>query len=139
MLGKNGYITGFRGNLAAFTLVVAAAVSLIVVRGALGRAVSTQRGTATSAVILSKLLYVVGVVALIYGEPSVVTGKAAAFTIGPAADYAVVIAVVALLVLVSGRVAAPARARGLLDDQRNSARASARSSSLPESSVPTND
>ncbi|MBW3646980.1 MAG: hypothetical protein KY440_04290, partial [Actinobacteria bacterium] len=106
-------------------LVVAAAVFLIVVRGALKSVMGDQRATATSAVALSKSVYVVGVVALIYGVRSVVTGKAPMFMIGGAAGYAAVILVAALLILVTGRAAAQARARRMPDDRRHAPRASA--------------
>jgi hypothetical protein len=109
-LGKNGYTTGFQGNAAGLTLVVAAAVFLVVVRGALKSVMGNQRGTATSFVALSKIGYVVGVVALIYGLRSVVMGKAPMFMTGGAAGYAAVILAVALLILVVGRAAAQARA-----------------------------
>ncbi|MDQ6784078.1 MAG: hypothetical protein M3063_11680 [Actinomycetota bacterium] len=104
-LGKSGYVVGFRGNGTGLALWVAAAVFLLVVRGAVKLALP-QGAAHAGAGVARKVLYVVGAVALIYGEKSVIMGKSPKVTIGAAAPVASLIVVAGLLILVLMRQAA---------------------------------
>jgi len=113
-LGKNGYATGFKGNSSGLMLVVAAVVFLAVVRGVAKRAVPHRRAASVS--LVGNVAYVAGAIALIYGERSIVMGKAPAFKTGAAATDAFVILVTGLVILVIGRTLASARAISLAEN-----------------------
>ncbi len=106
-LGASGYDVGFKGNGTGLTLWLAAAVFLILVRGAVKLALphGAQR---TGAGLARKLLYVVGAVALIYGERSVIMGKPPTIMLGGAAPIAATILALGLLLLIFVRQAAKA-------------------------------
>lgn len=110
-LGKNGFTTGFKNDTAGLTLLLAAIVVLVIVRGAAKRAVP-QRSTAL-VVMFGNLLYVGAVIAFIYGERSVIMGKPPMIEIGAAAGAASAILVTGLLVLVIGRTLASPRVSNL--------------------------
>lgn len=73
-LGKNGYHTGLKGNSEGLTLWLGAAAFLIVVRGVIKIAVRSWTSMPGSSLITS-VLYIAGVLGLIYGERSVQIGK----------------------------------------------------------------
>jgi hypothetical protein len=110
-LGKNGYTTGFKNDTAGLTLLLAAIVILVIVRGAAKRAVPQE--SAALVVMLGNLLYVGAVIAFIYGERSVIMGKPPMIEIGAAAGAASAILVTGLLVLVIGRTLASPRVSNL--------------------------
>lgn len=100
-LGLNGYVVGIKGNTTGLILLLAAALFLVFVRGFFKLAF-VQGSTGQR--FANKLLYVVGVIAFIYGERSVLSGHAPLFAAGAAAPTATLILFGALLVLVVGRV-----------------------------------
>jgi hypothetical protein len=104
-LGKNGYLVGIKGNATGLILWAGAALFLILVRGSFKWALSVETRR-TYHRILSMLLYGVAVVAFIYGERSVLTGKNPLLAVGGAAPAALLIVLGAMLVLVVGRAAA---------------------------------
>lgn len=104
-LGMNGYQTGFKGNSAGLLLWAVAALALLLGRGWY-KLVVAETGAPLGRRVMSKLLYVVGVVAFIYGERSVLSGKAPMVALGGAAPVVSLILLGALLVLVAGQVAA---------------------------------
>ncbi|MDP9403511.1 MAG: hypothetical protein M3P85_09295 [Actinomycetota bacterium] len=110
-LGKNGFTTGFKNDTAGLTLLLAAIIVLVLVRGAAKRAVP-QRSTALL-VMLGHLLYAAAVIAFIYGERSVIMGKPPMIQIGAAAGAASAILVTGVLVLVIGRTLASPRVSNL--------------------------
>jgi hypothetical protein len=104
-LGKNGYLVGAKGNAAGLMLWAGAALFLILVRGPFKWVLSTETRRVYHR-ILSMLLYGAAVVAFIYGERSVLTGKDPLLAVGGAAPAALLIVLGAVLVLVVGRAAA---------------------------------
>ncbi len=110
-LGKNGFTTGFKNDTAGLTLLLAAIIVLVLVRGAAKRAVP-QRSTALL-VMLGHLLYAAAVIAFIYGERSVIMGKPPMIEFGAAAGAGSAIVVTGLLVLVIGRALASPRVSNL--------------------------
>jgi len=107
ILGASGYAVGLKGNTAGLTLWLAAAVFLVVVRGGVKLALpSGARGAGAG--VARKILYVVGAVALIYGEKSVILGKPPTVVFGAAAPIAAIILACGLMILVFARQAAKA-------------------------------
>jgi hypothetical protein len=104
-LGVNGYTVAPKGNAAGLTLWVAAALFLIGVRGAFKLAAS-QGSDSAGHRLLSRLLYILGAIALIYGERAVVTGKAPQLVVGGAAPVALIFLFGGILMLLLGGVAA---------------------------------
>lgn len=106
-LGASGYAVGLKGNGAGLRLWLAAAVFLVVVRGAVKLA--DPKGFArVGAGVARKLLYVAGAVTLIYGEKSMITGKPPAVVLGGAAPTAATILAFGLLLLIPVRQTAKA-------------------------------
>jgi len=106
-LGASGYAVGLKGNTTGLALWLAAAAFLVLVRGAVKLSLpnaARQAGTG----VARKVLYVVGAVALIYGEKSVITGKPPTVMIAAAAPLAAIILACGLLILVFARQAAKA-------------------------------
>ncbi len=103
VLGLNGYTVGIKGNMNGLILMIAAIFFLVIVRGAFKLAFVQGNGQ-TSRQFMNKLLYVVGIVAFIYGERAVLSGQSPALVIGAAALPAVLILLGGLLVLIVGRV-----------------------------------
>lgn len=101
-LGANGYEVGLKGNDAGLALWAGAAAFLVVVRGAVKVAVPDRTRGATIAL---QALYVVGVLAFIYGERAVLMGKDPAVMVGGAFPAAAVIVAVGIALLVAGRAA----------------------------------
>jgi len=108
-LGANGYEVGFKGNDAGLALWVSAAVFLVVVRGAVKLAVPD--GGPSVAVGL-QTLYVLGALGVIYGERAVLMGKDPSLAVGGALPAAAAIIAAGVLLLVAGRGAVVAAARG---------------------------
>lgn len=106
-LGVNGYTVRPKGNAAGFALYLAAALFLIGVRGAFKLA-SSQGSDLASYRLVSRLLYIVGVLALIYGERSWLNGKPPVIVLGSAAPGAILFLIGGLAVLILGGVAARA-------------------------------
>ncbi len=100
-LGASGYQAGLKGNASGLTLWIAAALFLVVVRGAFKLAIP-DGDHRTAVALVRKALYVVGVVAFIYGEKSVITGMPPKVAAGGAfaAGAAMIIAGVVLLTYV---------------------------------------
>ncbi len=106
-LGASGYDAGFKGNATGLLLWIAAVVFLVLVRGAVKFSLP-QGAEQIGAGVVRKLLYVVGAVVLIYGERSVITGKAPTVMFGAEAPVAAIILAGGLLILVFARQAAKA-------------------------------
>lgn len=104
VLGANGFRTGFAGNEDGLMLWTAAALFLIVVRGGFKLAVGNEAGTGAAAV--RELLYVIGAIAFIVGERSVLLGKPPGVSIGGAFPAAGVILLGAFFLLVAARITA---------------------------------
>jgi hypothetical protein len=103
-LGANGYHVGIKGNATGLILSIAAVFLLLIVRGAFKLAFS-HRDNRLSYRMVSKIFYVVAVVLFIYGERSIISGKAPFFLAGGAAPAAALFFLGALLVLTVGRAA----------------------------------
>ena len=113
-LGANGYEVGLKGNDAGLALWAGAAAFLVLVRGTV-KLVVGDRSTGTIAL---QALYVIGVLAFIYGERAVLMGKDPTVMIGGALPAAAAIIVAGVVVLVVGRAAVLAstdRPRGARD------------------------
>lgn len=106
-LGASGYSVGLEGNTTGLTLWLAAAVFLVLVRGGLKLALPNAAQQA-GAGVARKVLYVIGAIALIYGEKSLITGKPPTVMFGAAAPIAAIILACGLLILVFARQAAKA-------------------------------
>ena len=104
VLGANGFRTGFAGNDDGLVVWIAAALFLIVVRGAFKLAVGDEAGQ--GAAVVTELLYVIGAFAFIVGERSVLSGKPPAVPIGAALPAAGVILLGAVFLLVAARITA---------------------------------
>lgn len=104
-LGMNGFTTGIKGNMAGLVLWIGAALFLILVHGGFKMALA-KKNRLLSYRIVSGLLYVVGAIAFIYGERSILSGQVPMFAVGDAAPAAALILVGALVVLVVARIAA---------------------------------
>ncbi len=102
-LGKNGFTTGFKGNSTGLELLIGAAVVLTLIRGPAKRAFASSTRPALGAVLLSKLAFAAAVIAFIYGERSIITGKPPVLTAGDAAVDALAILTTGLAILVIGR------------------------------------
>ena len=104
-LGTNGYLylSHIKGNAYGFTLWVVAALFLFLIRGPFKLAF-LQSNRQFGRQVVSQILYVIALVAFIYGERSVLTGLAPKIMIGSAAPAALLILLCALLLLVPGRV-----------------------------------
>jgi len=103
-LGANGFKTGIKGNTGGLELWAAAAAFLIFIRGPVERTVirlSPQRWYAVG----RELLYVIGIIAFIYGERSVLIGKDPKLVVGDALPVAALILVAAVCLLVPIRLA----------------------------------
>jgi hypothetical protein len=99
-LGANGFGVGFKGNDAGLALWVGAAAFLVVVRGCVKFAVADpSRGGA----VAMQGLYVLGVVAFIYGERAVLLGKDPNLSAGGALPGAAAIIAGGVLVLIVAR------------------------------------
>ncbi|MGI8412721.1 MAG: hypothetical protein ACR2LV_06555 [Solirubrobacteraceae bacterium] len=129
-LGASGYQVGMQGNASGLTLWIAAALFLVVVRGAFKLAVPD--GDHRTAVALArKALYVIGVIAFIYGEKSVIIGKLPAVAAGGAFAAAATIVIAGVLVVTCARQAAKA-----MEPTVATAGAAPRGVSTPASSSP---
>ena len=104
VLGANGFRTGLAGNEDGLVLWTGAALFLIVVRGGFKLAVGAQ--ARLGAAIACELLYVIGAVAFIVGERSVLLGKPPGVSIGGAFPAASIILLGALFLLVAARITA---------------------------------
>jgi len=104
-LGASGYQVGLKGNASGLTLWIAAALFFVVIRGAFKLAVP-DRGTGIA--LARKVLYVIGVVAFIYGEKSVITGMPPTVAAGGAFAAAAAIVIAGVVVLTYARQAAKA-------------------------------
>ncbi|GAC1391782.1 MAG: hypothetical protein NVSMB38_13230 [Ktedonobacteraceae bacterium] len=102
-LGANGFTVGFKGNAAGLTLFVVAILFFLLVRGFF-KLTFLSRTQLTSFRIVNKLLFVVAVIAFIYGERSVLSGKPPMFAVGGAAPEVTLILLGAFFVLIVGRV-----------------------------------
>jgi hypothetical protein len=107
ILGRNGYTTGFKGDAAGLVVWCVAAAFLALGRDALAGTVLAPLRPPVRALV-HRLLFVGAAVGLIYGERSVVTGRAPMVMLGGALPAASVILLCAVLVLVVGRTARPA-------------------------------
>ncbi|MGI8430617.1 MAG: hypothetical protein ACR2OB_15235 [Solirubrobacteraceae bacterium] len=104
-LGASGYQVGLKGNASGLTLWIAAALFLVVIRGAFKLAIP-DRGTAIA--LARKVFYVIGVVAFIYGEKSVITGMPPKVAAGGAFAAAAAMIIAGVVVLTFVRQAAKA-------------------------------
>jgi len=106
-LGTSGFKAGLKGNTAGLTLWIVAAAFLVIVRG--GFKLALPNGDRRPAVALArKTLYVVGAVALLYGERSTIMGKPPTFTAGGAFAAAAAMIIAGVVVLTYVRQAAKA-------------------------------
>jgi len=106
-LGASGFQVGLKGNASGLTLWVLAAVFFVVVRGAF-KLVVPNGDHRTSVALARKVLYVVGAVAFIYGEKSVIMGKPPTVATGGAFAAAAAMIIGGILVLTYVRQAAKA-------------------------------
>jgi len=106
-LGASGYQVGLKGDASGLTLWIAAALFLVVVRGAFKLAIP-DGDHRTGVALARKALYVVGVVAFIYGEKSVITGMPPKVAAGGAFGAAAAMILAGVLVLTYVRQAAKA-------------------------------
>ncbi|MDQ6837029.1 MAG: hypothetical protein M3137_01465 [Actinomycetota bacterium] len=106
-LGKSGYMVGFKGNGTGMALWVGAAVFLVVVRGG-WKLAFPQGAVRAGAGVARKVLYLIGLVAFLYGEKSVIMGKPPKVMIGAEAPIAAIILAAGLLMLIFVRQAAKA-------------------------------
>lgn len=104
-LGASGYEVGFKGNGSGLALWVAAALFLVFARG-LFKLVVPDGDRRSGVALVRKLLYIVGAIAFIYGEKSVIMGKPPMFTAGGAFPAAAAMVIGGILVLVFVRQAA---------------------------------
>lgn len=104
-LGMSGFDAGFKGNGAGLTLWIGAALFVVVVRGAF-KLLLPDGDRRTGPGLVRKLLYVVGAVAFIYGEKSVIMGMPPMFVAGAAFPAAAAMVIGGILVLVYVRQAA---------------------------------
>jgi hypothetical protein len=104
-LGTNGYLylSHIKGNVFGFTLWIIAALFLLLVRGPFKLAFLRDNQQFGRQVV-SQLLYVIALIAFIYGERSILTGQVLKIMLGGAAPAAFLILLCALLLLVPGRV-----------------------------------
>ncbi len=110
-LGANGFKTGFKGNGGGLLLWAGAAAFLVFVRGPLSRAAIRHRERRWYPVG-RELVYVVGALAFIVGERSVITGKAPSLAAGGAFPVAALIILAAAVLLVPIRLATKPDALG---------------------------
>jgi hypothetical protein len=104
-LGTNGYLylSHIKGNAYGFTLWAIAILFLLLIRGPFKLAF--LRGNRQFGLqVVNQILYVVALIAFIYGERSVLTGMAPKIMLGGAAPAVLLILFSALLLLVLGRV-----------------------------------
>ena len=106
-LGASGYQVGLKGNASGLTLWIVAALFLVVVRGAFKLAIP-DGDHRTGVAIARKILYVIGAVAFIYGEKSVIIGKPPVLAAGGAFAAAAAIIIAGVVVLTYVRQAAKA-------------------------------
>ena len=104
-LGTNGYLylSHIKGNAYGFTLLSIAALFLFLVRGPFKLAFLKDNHLFDRQVF-SQVLYVIALIAFIYGERSVLTGLPPKIIIGGGALAAFPVLLSALLLLVPGRV-----------------------------------
>lgn len=102
-LGMNGFTVGIKGNATGLTLLVVAALFLLLLRGFF-KLTLLQRTQLTSFRIVNKLLFVAAAIVFIYGERSVLSGKPPMFVVGGAAPQVTLILLGALFVLIVGRI-----------------------------------
>jgi hypothetical protein len=104
-LGTNGYLylSHIKGNATGFTLWALAVLFLLLIRGPF-KLGFLQRNQSFGCQVLSQILYVVALIAFIYGERSMITGMAPKVVIGDAAPEALLILLGGLLLVIVGRV-----------------------------------
>lgn len=104
-LGRNGYTVDVQGNGPGLALLLVAAALLTVLRDLLTPAVpaSTWGPAAVRRAAARNTVYVLGVVAFIFGARAVVMGKDPAVVVGTAWPAAAVILLAGVLVLIVGR------------------------------------
>ena len=103
-LGINGYQVGLKGNAAGLSLWIIAALVLLLVRGVF-KVRFSHRDNRMSYRVMSKLLYILAVVPLIYGERAIITGNSPLFAAGAAAPTVALFLLGGFLVLVIARSA----------------------------------
>ena len=120
-LGRNGYTVDIKGNGAGLALLLVAAVLLTVVRDLLTPAspALAQGPAAARRAAARNTIYVVGVVAFIFGARAVVMGKDPALVVGGALPAAAVILLAGVLVLVVGRTVAQSARGAVVPDVRS--------------------
>lgn len=106
-LGASGYKVGLKGNTTGLALWAGAAVFLVVVRGAFKLAVP-DGDRRTVFALARKVLYVVGVLAFLYGERSTILGKPPTVGAGGAFTAAAAMIIAGIVVLTYVRQAAKA-------------------------------
>ncbi len=106
-LGASGYRVGLKGNASGLTLWIAAALFLVIVRGAF-KLVVPDGDHRTGVALARKGLYVIGVVAFIYGEKSVITGMPPKVAAGGAFAAAAAMIIAGVIALTFVRQAAKA-------------------------------
>ncbi len=105
-LGKNGFHTGLKGNSEGLTLWLGAAAFLVVVRGLIKVALPSSSRLGSS--LITGVLYVAGVLGLIYGERAVQMGKDPLVSFGGASLPAALMLAGGVAVLIVMRPAARA-------------------------------
>jgi hypothetical protein len=104
-LGANGYfyLAHIKGNGYGFTLWAAAVLFLILIRGTFKSTILSGKRSFGLQVV-SQLLYVIALIAFIYGERSMLTGVAPHIIVGSAAPFVLIFLLSSVLLVVPGRV-----------------------------------